>query len=223
MPPDIPAAHSMDTRWFAVDRDGRVARFETSESGALPWAAESRDFDEWPLEALAAAPAVASGLLAPEIEPHLLSPEHALIVLTADPDARLALSMLVADLEVADLSHTSVLATSSRLPPGLLRRLSAHPRVAQIVPRDEVQRWLAGDDSPLFQFRHDYPGAPGAYRRVNRPRGPSLSVEALPEPAASVVRRVSLPLRFADTRRVDLAEHFRETDCHLWGGLSLRG
>ncbi|MBS2018178.1 MAG: hypothetical protein JST00_35230 [Deltaproteobacteria bacterium] len=33
---DFPAAHSMDTTWFAVDRDGNVAMFETGESGAVP-------------------------------------------------------------------------------------------------------------------------------------------------------------------------------------------
>ncbi len=33
---DFPAAHSMDTTWFAVDRDGRVAAFESGEAGAVP-------------------------------------------------------------------------------------------------------------------------------------------------------------------------------------------
>lgn len=34
--PDYPAAHSMDSCWFGVDRDGRVGFFETGEAGALP-------------------------------------------------------------------------------------------------------------------------------------------------------------------------------------------
>jgi hypothetical protein len=33
---DYPAAHSMDSQWFAVDRDGHVALFETGESGSVP-------------------------------------------------------------------------------------------------------------------------------------------------------------------------------------------
>ena len=33
---DFPAAHSMDTTWFAVDRDGHVAMFQSGESGAVP-------------------------------------------------------------------------------------------------------------------------------------------------------------------------------------------
>lgn len=33
---DFPAAHSMDTTWFAVDKDGFIAVLETNEEGALP-------------------------------------------------------------------------------------------------------------------------------------------------------------------------------------------
>jgi hypothetical protein len=36
MKPDFPAAHSMDTNWFAVDRDGHVACFDSGEAGAVP-------------------------------------------------------------------------------------------------------------------------------------------------------------------------------------------
>lgn len=33
---DPPAAHSMDTMWFAIDADGVVARFDSGEAGAVP-------------------------------------------------------------------------------------------------------------------------------------------------------------------------------------------
>ncbi|MCB9671529.1 MAG: hypothetical protein H6736_08700 [Alphaproteobacteria bacterium] len=36
MPQDFPAAHSMDSTWFAVDLDGQVALFDTGEGGAVP-------------------------------------------------------------------------------------------------------------------------------------------------------------------------------------------
>ncbi len=36
MDADYPAAHSMDTHWFAVDQDGRVGLFFTAETGYLP-------------------------------------------------------------------------------------------------------------------------------------------------------------------------------------------
>lgn len=38
---DYPAAHSMDTSWFAVDEAGRVAIFDSGEDGAVPLAALS--------------------------------------------------------------------------------------------------------------------------------------------------------------------------------------
>ncbi len=38
---DYPCAHSMDTCFFAVDRDGHVAIFDTGEAGAVPAAALS--------------------------------------------------------------------------------------------------------------------------------------------------------------------------------------
>jgi hypothetical protein len=36
MASDYPAAHSADTTWFAVDRDGHVAVFDSAEAGAVP-------------------------------------------------------------------------------------------------------------------------------------------------------------------------------------------
>jgi hypothetical protein len=34
--PDYPAAHSMDTAWFAIDRDGCVALFWSGDTGLVP-------------------------------------------------------------------------------------------------------------------------------------------------------------------------------------------
>jgi hypothetical protein len=36
------AAHSMDTDWYAVDRNGHVARLSSGEEGAVPWDAHSQ-------------------------------------------------------------------------------------------------------------------------------------------------------------------------------------
>ncbi len=43
MQADYPAAHSMDTCFFAIDRDGHVACFDTGEAGAVPVQALSGD------------------------------------------------------------------------------------------------------------------------------------------------------------------------------------
>jgi hypothetical protein len=39
MDADFPAAHSMDTAWFAVDADGHIAFFDTGENGLVPQSA----------------------------------------------------------------------------------------------------------------------------------------------------------------------------------------
>lgn len=46
MEPDYPAAHSMDCTWFAVDRDGCVAIFESGEAGAMPEEAYGGEEDD---------------------------------------------------------------------------------------------------------------------------------------------------------------------------------
>jgi hypothetical protein len=33
---DYPAAHSMDTRWFAIDAEGNITIFDSDENGAVP-------------------------------------------------------------------------------------------------------------------------------------------------------------------------------------------
>jgi uncharacterized protein (TIGR02996 family) len=40
------AAHSMDTDWYAVDREGRVALLRSGEEGAVPWDAHRQYWDE---------------------------------------------------------------------------------------------------------------------------------------------------------------------------------
>lgn len=68
---DFPAAHSMDSAWFAVDADGRVARFDTGENGAVPHAAAPGggnvevDFDALLLDALLAGIALRDELAKP--------------------------------------------------------------------------------------------------------------------------------------------------------------
>ncbi|MEQ8819334.1 MAG: hypothetical protein RLY93_03760 [Sumerlaeia bacterium] len=43
--PDYPAAHSMDTEWFAVDDDGFIAVFDTGEDGFAPEDAPNTEAD----------------------------------------------------------------------------------------------------------------------------------------------------------------------------------
>jgi len=45
MEADFPAAHSMDTNWFAVDKDGQVAFFVSDENGSVPNGASEVDVE----------------------------------------------------------------------------------------------------------------------------------------------------------------------------------
>jgi hypothetical protein len=47
MSADYPAAHSMDTEWFAVDRDGHVALFVSGENGPVPRAMDEGGMNLW--------------------------------------------------------------------------------------------------------------------------------------------------------------------------------
>src|SRR5262245_55639034 len=47
MSDDLPAAHSMDTHWFAVDEDGFVGYFSTGEGGAMPPQADTDWREAW--------------------------------------------------------------------------------------------------------------------------------------------------------------------------------
>lgn len=68
------AAHSMDTDWYAVDRQGHVALWESSEEGAVPYEAHKQSWSELSIEL-----AMQHALLATEEasgKPRLLSLDH---------------------------------------------------------------------------------------------------------------------------------------------------
>jgi hypothetical protein len=57
MSADFPAAHSMDTEWFAVDANGRIGIFESGEPGPVPLSAKTdRDAVETLKQLFLAAP-----------------------------------------------------------------------------------------------------------------------------------------------------------------------
>src|SRR5262245_16214620 len=57
---DFPAAHSMDTTWFAVDQDGHIGMFDSGEPGAVPKDVEKSigQDDDAVLEALEPLPVI---------------------------------------------------------------------------------------------------------------------------------------------------------------------
>jgi hypothetical protein len=226
MDADFPAAHSMDTAFFAVDRDGHVAFFRTGEAGAAP--AGAGDYPEEALEQLARlVPAAEAaydreGRTLPGPEPRSepthwsqmgRAPDSILFFLDAMPDfvqARIAKGRAV------QLPTTSGVAVFFERPSqGLVKRLHKDG-----LCRGCYFEYRGGEDRPdvcnhgAFLYRHLCENwISGPYGRERVPLQP-VHIDQLP-PA---VRRVLLRVRFdkfcfADTPHVQPAEH---TDCVAW-------
>jgi hypothetical protein len=214
MKSDIPAAHSMDTAWFAVDADGYVAIFATGEAGAMPVLAATHE---------------AEGLdqleLAPATEPRrevLHEPDGDHIGAWQD--------------EVTNVLYIvkSEQRFAGMLEAGTAKRLGATEGVGVYCERvtrtfheslhtnDECLscRWSwNGDESSVQLGLYDYDHTTenwiaGPYRRRAVPSRP-LRVEDLPEPLRSTLKRARFDkLRFADTPLIQPCKFLEST---AWG------
>jgi hypothetical protein len=223
---DYPAAHSMDTVWFAVDRDGHVAFFSSGEAGAVPEAA-TPDVDLDPVRASRPASEIVydlQGALLPGREP----PAGHHIRLARDQEERVLLYLDAAD------------AVREELAAGSARQLPATSGVAvyfERLPRDVAARlhdpgrcracfhWFetggigfAPDRDPaaLGVYVYDHlceNWTSGPYGRVRLPRSP-LHVDQLPPDAREQVQQVRFPtLCFQDTTHIQPVEHM---ECASW-------
>lgn len=208
--PDYPAAHSMDTTWFAVDRDGHVAAFDSGEAGAVPTDAYlGEDWDEIadPLREAAAETAVIY-----DVDAEVHEGRGSSLVLALRPGTA------ASDLAKLDLfADRREVATS--LGPGLAIR-------AEGVRYEELERALSrwheadaclgctstflDEDYPSFAHRgvyvfdHDTDNwIAGPYRRCEVPSSP-IGIDHL-RPA---LRRkvVQFDGRFAETRELQPVE-----------------
>ena len=235
-----PAAHSMDTTWFAVDADGCVGVFQTGEAGALPLSAtatpEGGDFDAWPLDAIVIARALVEGRL-PEAE--RAEPEHpyvdrVVLVLRPDPTtgpttyrdpAGRTYSIQERLGELVTVLHEQdprVVATMRPLPDGLHAELLDDPRVERVVYPEELWEWRESGGGTIYAFGNDTYDDPGAYRCEGAPTAP-LTVDALPGELAQQIASLKLPVRFAESSSLHLADHFADDECVTWGHTTLRG
>lgn len=237
---DCPAAHSMDTTWFAIDADGFVAAFETGEGGALPMNAaagpEGGDFDAWPLELAVAARALGDGTFPDAEDDDLPLPSYrqeAVLVLEPDVDEspttyrdaagrtysvheRLGEGWLV----LRD-AEPRVVASTKPVEPARLAELQADAGVARLIVADEITYWREDGGGSLYRFGNDF-GDPGRYLRETTPIDP-LGMESLPAELKEKVGQLKLDVRFADAAELHLADHLTETECHIWGDTDLRG
>ena len=237
---EFPAAHSMDTTWFAVDEEGHVGFFDTGENGAAPDGASTVYWPDGMTTALDALPTDEHGFRlapGPGIEGGAgLSAEvvwravreqgqrdtlhgpriWGLVLLLADEGPLSGLSAaslgIGGDLRVRFEGALPLIYLSSA-PAPLVERLLSRGQVlggALAAPYG-----IDGLDLGVFGFHPPHYGRTPDYRRVVHPARP-LHVDALPEAMAELAGAVRLPgVRFSQTRQLRLSDHL---DAWGYGG-----
>lgn len=220
------AAHSMDTDWYAVDRQGHVARWQSGEEGAVPVDALACPWDDLIAE-LALQRALAVMADDAEAKPSS-APAPALVSLEREP-RRIGLS------ELHD-PWSGVLQFESAEYHEMFQRECAHWVERPLVGADHAvavrdlltvvfeDYWSAGAIrlacalppfvSPqalgLFEYSCDFSGP---YRRICVPAR-RLVVHQLPEPLRARLAALQLGLDFGSVESFDPQ---RKVKCHLYG------
>jgi hypothetical protein len=233
---DFPAAHSMDTTWFAVDEDGRVARFDSGEAGAVPLEAANGggaaepSFDVFLLDVASVIDRIAS-LPPGDFEPDEFPRRAALVVEPAAKEegadyrtpAADAPEIESLDVIVLRASGPRVLVTKKPLEPKELARLAKHPGVKCLLTGDQISELLE-EGSNLVRFSHDEKkyDEPGAYRRAESPEH-AMRVEDVPEVIRADVGALRLPVKFSEAETLHLADHMKDAQAATYNDTTLRG
>ena len=224
--PDYPAAHSMDTAWFAIDLDGNVAVFDTGESGCVPEDAYTEDAYELQ-EQIRALPASGykldpDGFRETQWSNHVDTEE-------LDPETRLHmfLSDLVPVQDLLDrlgaqpvdtLRTKCVLVTGTD--PAAFAELHARSACLGCYRNWSDEEDLASHG--VYRYEHTCENwIAGPYARATVPAKP-LTIEDQTIPQAIRDQAVAYNGRFADTPKLQPAEHW---PCTSWesGWLSSDG
>jgi hypothetical protein len=206
----IPAAHSMDTVWFAVDADGCVGVFDSWEGGAVPLGAATvvDSFDEL--------------RLVPATEPRRQ-------VVYDVPDGHATGAAVLTRIVVDDLAPFVAMlaageaswALASRgvaivvVPDAALFRLLHEGGLCRGCESVEDRFTESHEATQLGLYAYEHPiyGSAEPYVREMRPSRPLL-VEALPSAMRDAIAAVRLPLRFAEQSSVQPRGLVKS---HVWG------
>jgi hypothetical protein len=234
---DFPAAHSMDTEWFAVDEHGRVGRFESGEDGAVPLdAATGRGPSDGTLDVDAIAVTRLAQLLANGNDPvaswdppPARSAGRTVVVMDRAPSYRAAPD---ADGNARDPFEGELVRVGRRLPMVFLSAgdlslervedLAARPGVRWVLAASDVHEALddGGAEDGLFQFHHEHGEDPGLYARGAKPDKPLL-LEDFPEVEREKIAALRLSVDFAE-QEVHLADLIDQSRAATWGDMPLR-
>lgn len=206
-PSTCPAAHSMDTEWFALDEKGRLGVFFTSEQGALPNAAFA-DQEAPLLEHLTML------LMKEQTLPwrkRLGEIDSEEIALVASHEKSFK---AIAKQHGLEPLGNGAFATHGDLDPEALETWLADGTALGFATRDDLEKWLG-----LARFEHAGAGT-GDYERLSPPKkGHPLTAEV-----KRTYGRLTLPVDFAKTRTLSLSRFMKESQVTAWdSGLSFDG
>jgi hypothetical protein len=227
-PCDFPAAHSMDTEWFAVDEAGRVVRFYTWENGALPdnaafgFGPMDPNFDEKLLEAFLVGRLLARGL-GPELETSLTLPSPERVVVVAERLEAYADLVDAGELEIAREREPAVLLTRGHPDEQRLRELAGRAGFRGFVRGSELRDALSSDnpEDGLLRFHHNDGDDPDYYVRESLPSEP-LRPEDLPASIRDAVGRVKIPVDLVAVESLHLGEHLGSEPITTWNNSPMR-
>lgn len=223
---DFPAAHSMDTEWFAVDADGNVGIFWSSEGGAVPRFYEEfyratricviEDFCEL-------LPSDEKGIIHLNTEAKSLI-QHIIIGTVPKSiydDYSYEMLMIVSSEESIDKLKTSdnFILRFAGEPITIYVNQVSNEIIDSMFSSGEI---LGGTEFELFMHPHylgffsydNYSQVPIPYEREGVPEKP-LKVEDLPEELQQALSKSHFEkIRFAETETIQPIEH---TPCATWG------
>ena len=224
---DYPAAHSMDSCWFAVDRDGHVAYFSTGEAGAMPEVGVTGDAAYQLLERLTQA--VSSGEAIHDPRGHILpgqarGPDH-MVQLRAQeyPVLVFLTSLAPIQTDIEGGAAVPVRATDGyavvfrRMTADQARRLNESGAVTTSAyyfdsPNGDERETLA--QFGVYEYGHLCENwISGPYGRERVPSRP-LHVDQLPPAIRKQLKGATLSDEtFAETPHIQPAEHW---ECQSW-------
>lgn len=209
-----PAAHSMDTEWFALDERGHVGVFFTGETGALPGRALA-SHEESLLPSLGGVLlGTAKGVKWRTRAPEDLYDED-LPLLVASTKPAFAEQVERGVLHVVHRGSPTVYATSHEFQDSDLADMLGDPLALGFLPQSELIKTLG-----FAEFAHDMGGGSGSYVRQRAPTSRPRLDPALKKQLASL----TLPVDFRKVKRVALWQHMPENAVTVWeSGLSFDG
>lgn len=226
---DFPAAHSMDTQWYAVDEQGHVGVFDTGEDGALPndaafgFAPVDPNFNEDELTVLRIAHAIAGGDDPMGDWRPAPSAGRALVLLDLESEAEVKEALHgFAFIPIHDRAPFLVLSEGelSKDDVELLRATEGVRWTLDLRDTYELFSDSEGDDG-LYHFSRDHGEDPGLYTLRRAPAEP-LELSPKLKELSSALSRLRLPVDFSKTEQVHLADHLSDGEAQTWGDLPLR-